>query len=357
MAPARAAASGRCSPPTGLLFALTSLNGFAAPLAFTLGRVLYAAVMFALVYVFLCFPGDRLGLARATGASSPAWPWSTVVVWVVVLALAVRLPTTGPFSECAAACPHNALRVVDGAAEAGRVAGVVANAVTVASFLAVTVLLPVRLRGTGRAGRRTLAPLFAAMCALLVALAAYTIAREAFDARPAVLSAAVAAAILLIPVAIVAGQVRGRLFAARRLGSLVSRRRRHPGDRPGRGAARRRGAGRSHADPRPLGRLRRALPRPRRRARGGGRAHDAGARSRRRAPTLSSPTTRPSTRRPTSCAAWRRARSSCSTTPAWPRSAASWPTRCARRARAWRRPPTTSVSASSATSTTASRRA
>ena len=79
-----------------------------------------------------------------------------------------------------------------------------------------------RLRGSDRAGRRTLAPLFVALCAMLVSLAAYTIAREAFDARPAVLSAAVAAAILLMPVAIVAGQVRGRLFAARRLGSLVS---------------------------------------------------------------------------------------------------------------------------------------
>jgi signal transduction histidine kinase len=206
---------------TGLLFALTSLNGFAAPLAFTLGRVVYAAVMFALVYVFLSFPGVR----PASGADRrlvAGLAVVEVVVWVVVLALAERLPTTGPFSECAAACPHNALRVVDGAAQAGRVAGVVANAVTVASFLGVTVLLLVRLRETGRAGRRTLAPLFAAMCALLVALAAYTIAREAFDARPAVLSAAVAAAILLIPVAIVAGQVRGRLFAARRLGSLVS---------------------------------------------------------------------------------------------------------------------------------------
>ena len=205
----------------GLLFALTSLNGFAAPLAFTLGRVLYATVMFALVYVFLSFPGARLA-SRADRRLVAGLAVVDVVVWIVVLALAVRLPTTGPFSECAAVCPHNALRVFDGAAEAGRVAGVVANAVTVGSFLAVTVLLLVRLRRAGRAGRRTVAPLFAAMCALLMALAAYTIVREAFDARPTVLSATVAAAILLIPVAIVAGQVRGRLFAARRLGSLVS---------------------------------------------------------------------------------------------------------------------------------------
>src|SRR4051794_19553680 len=48
----------------GLLFALTSLNALAAPLPFTLGRVAYAAVMYALVYVCLCFPRGRLGSRR-----------------------------------------------------------------------------------------------------------------------------------------------------------------------------------------------------------------------------------------------------------------------------------------------------
>ena len=49
---ARPAASGPLFAAAGLLFALTSLNALAAPLAFTLGRVAYAVVMFALVYVF-----------------------------------------------------------------------------------------------------------------------------------------------------------------------------------------------------------------------------------------------------------------------------------------------------------------
>ena len=206
---------------TGLLFALTSLNAFAAPLAFTLGRVVYAVVLFALVYVFVSFPGSRprsqrdrrlvagLGIAYA-------------LVWLLVLALAVELPTSGPFSECVHACPHNALRVVDAPAAAGRFVSGLATALILASFLAVTVLLLVRMGRSGRLARRTLSPLFVAMSALLLALGAYTFAREVLDHRSPVLAAAVAATILVLPLAIVAGQVRGRLFAARQLGSLVA---------------------------------------------------------------------------------------------------------------------------------------
>ena len=78
------------------------------------------------------------------------------------------------------------------------------------------------MRQSDRAGRRTLAPLFASMSALLVAMAAYTFARQALGERIAVLSGAVAVTILALPIAILVGQVRGRLFAARRLGGLVA---------------------------------------------------------------------------------------------------------------------------------------
>ena len=57
---------------------------------------------------------------------------------------------------------------------------------------------------------------------MLVSLVAFTLARELSDSRPPVASAAVAAAVLLVPVAMLAGQIRGRMFAARRLGSLVA---------------------------------------------------------------------------------------------------------------------------------------
>ena len=98
-----------------------------------------------------------------------------------------------------------------------------ANAVTVASFVAVTGLLLVRMRESDRAARRTLAPLVRrAGRGARVAGGLHRRARGLrTPARPSA-SAAVAVTVLPVPVAILAGQVRGRLFAARRLGSLVA---------------------------------------------------------------------------------------------------------------------------------------
>jgi signal transduction histidine kinase len=206
---------------TGLVFALTSLNAFSEPLVFTFGRVMYAAVMFMLVYVFVAFPGARLSSPRDRRLVA-VLGGAAAVAWALVLALAEELPPAGPFSDCASSCPDNALRLVDGAADVGRFLGGVANAITIVSFLIVTVLLLARMRRSDLSGRRTLAPLFAAMSALLVALAAYTFARQVLDERVPVLSAAVAVTVLFLPVAILVGQVRGRLFAARRLGTLVA---------------------------------------------------------------------------------------------------------------------------------------
>src|SRR6188472_1088674 len=44
----------------GLLFSVTTLNALSAPLAFTLGSVVYAGVILALVYLFTCYPRDHL---------------------------------------------------------------------------------------------------------------------------------------------------------------------------------------------------------------------------------------------------------------------------------------------------------
>src|SRR3954471_22397077 len=89
---------------TGLLFAVTSLNALAAPLAFTLGRVAYAAVMLALVYVCLSFPRGRPGSARERRFVA-ALAAAEALVWAAVLALAAELPPAGPFGACATACP------------------------------------------------------------------------------------------------------------------------------------------------------------------------------------------------------------------------------------------------------------
>ena len=171
-----------------------------------------------------------------------------------------------------------------------------ANAVTVASFVAVTGLLLVRMRESDPAFRRTLTPLFVALAAVLVSLAAYTIAREVTDARPPVASAAVAVTVLLVPVAILAGQIRGRMFAARRLGSLVA----DVAGTPVTGEDVQRLVGDALGDPTVTlarwdgGMYRDVRRQPGRRA---GRPRAARAHPRRRAPTRSCSTTRRSTNR------------------------------------------------------------
>ena len=205
----------------GLLFSLTTLNALSAPVAFTVGNVIYAAVILALVYLCLCYPrarpasdGDRrfiVGLCVATA-----------VVWVFVLALAAKLPPTGPFSDCADACPSNPLQIADGATGVGKVFSALANALVIGGLLAVTAVLIARAsRATGVA-RRTLAPLSVALSATSLALATYTFVRHALGEHSAVLSAAVAVTILSLPFALLLGQLRGRLFAARRLSGIVT---------------------------------------------------------------------------------------------------------------------------------------
>src|SRR3954468_8473065 len=83
----------------------------------------------------------------------------TAVIWVLVLLLAPEMPASGPFAACAATCPPNALQVFTGAEDAGRLLGDAANAVTVASLVAVAGLLLARTRESAPAFRRTLTPL------------------------------------------------------------------------------------------------------------------------------------------------------------------------------------------------------
>ena len=122
----------------GLLFALTSLNALAAPLPFTLGRVAYAVVMFALVYVCLCFPRGRLGIAP--GPAVRRRPRGGAVGHLAARAGA-RGRTAGERAVRGLrrrAARRTRCRCSTGAPEAGRLLGDVANAVTVASFVAVT---------------------------------------------------------------------------------------------------------------------------------------------------------------------------------------------------------------------------
>jgi hypothetical protein len=55
----------------GFLYGLASLNASGAPLAYTLGMVVWVAVVVYLAYVYLCFPRGRLESRLERGFMSP----------------------------------------------------------------------------------------------------------------------------------------------------------------------------------------------------------------------------------------------------------------------------------------------
>jgi hypothetical protein len=102
-----------------VLLSAYSLNASGAPLAYTLGMVLFAVLIVYATFLYLSFPRGRLesGLERAV---IRAMALSTAVLWALILALSPTLPAGGNFTDCGSRCPHNALQVVGGHAATGK---------------------------------------------------------------------------------------------------------------------------------------------------------------------------------------------------------------------------------------------
>ena len=98
---------------------VTSLNASGAPLAYTIGMVVWAGYIVYVGYLYLCFPRGRLESTLERGFIL-AFVLSAVVVWGLILLLSPTLPAGGDFTNCGTACPHNALQIVSGHADTRR---------------------------------------------------------------------------------------------------------------------------------------------------------------------------------------------------------------------------------------------
>jgi signal transduction histidine kinase len=209
----------------GLSFSLTSLMAFRAALPFTLGRLALAVFIVFTAYVFVCFPRDRLGdgferrLMRAAVLAS-------VVVWTLTVALAQQLPIGGPIAQCVGECPRNALQLVDAPASVADTLTVVVSAINVLILAGVTVALVAKARSPNQFLRGAVEPLLWTMGATVAAYGAFTALRDLGAAGTEASGAIVVAGFLSMPVGMLVGQIRGQIFAATRLGRLVS----HAGD-------------------------------------------------------------------------------------------------------------------------------
>jgi signal transduction histidine kinase len=206
----------------GFLYALTSFNASGHAGLFTFGRVTLAAFIVYLIYVFLCFPYDRLrsDLERRFMA---AFTVVTGILWALALALTRELPAGGPFVDCGSRCPENALGLAGVSNGVSGAVGYVVTSVTAVALGVVAVLLLHKARSPARLRRRAIEPLLYSVIALAISYGAFTILRQAEVGGTDSLRALAAASALAIPFALLAGQAWGRIFVATRLGQLVAR--------------------------------------------------------------------------------------------------------------------------------------
>ena len=206
----------------GLLMAATSLAASASELNFTLGRIALAILVVYFVYLFLCFPRDRLS-SQLERRYVLAFAVASVAVWTIVLALARTMPKGGAFSDCGTACPGNPLQVVDTSASFTHAINLAANGLTALGLAGVIVLLLQKAASPAHLRRRAAVPLLGAATIFTAAYAAYSVLSEAdVTVHATALRVITGIGALAIPVALLVGQFRGRIFAATNLWRLLA---------------------------------------------------------------------------------------------------------------------------------------
>ena len=206
----------------GFLYSVTSLNASKAPLAYTIGMVVWAVYIVYVGYLYLCFPRGRLESKLERGFIL-AFVLSAVVVWGLILLVSPTLPAGGDFTNCGTACPDNALQIVSGHADTGVALLTAADIVFTIGAIGVAMLVFNKARSPSHLRRRALTPLTIAVLAGIIEFVVGLFLRPAFPGTVETLKVINGLAGVAVPVAIFAGQVRGDLFAAVTLGQIVVR--------------------------------------------------------------------------------------------------------------------------------------
>ena len=207
----------------GLFGALALLVYWPHTVPYTVGRVISAALVVYVVYVFLCCPRDRLQ-SRAERALVGGFLVASLLVWAVAFAVADRLPAAGPFLDCGSGrCTANAVQFVDSSSAMTTAIVYLIGGITTAALAAVAVLLVLKCVSPSRLRRRALVPLAVCVTVWVVARAIFVFLRETgVESGTGVLKPTVAVAALSIPFAMFVGQRRGRLLGTRRLVGFVA---------------------------------------------------------------------------------------------------------------------------------------
>jgi signal transduction histidine kinase len=208
---------------TGICWFLASFSNSDVDLLYSVGRVTGWVFEVALVYALVSYPTGRLesGAERLVVAG---WALLLVALYLPTAPLVDQYPLPTPFTNCTAECPANSLFI---GSEPGFVDSVVKplrEFLTTALYVAVLVLLSVRLRNASRSLRRTLAPVLGAAVLRFAAASVYVALRRA-EVGVDVLEVASVVALLSIPAAalgFLVGLLQWRIYSGSALASLTT---------------------------------------------------------------------------------------------------------------------------------------
>ena len=197
----------------GFIYTATALTAVDRPLPYTFGRLALAVLIVYFAFLFASFPRGRLQSAlerRFVGAAAGV----SVVLWLLLLVFAQELPHGGPLSDCTVDCPNNGLQLIETPQSVSRALGLVTSYATALIAVAVIVLLAQKALSEPLVRRRALTPLILASIFFAATYTAYSVISETVS-PPAGVGYRIALALggLAVPLALLFGQVRGRLIA------------------------------------------------------------------------------------------------------------------------------------------------
>ena len=204
----------------GLIYAATSLNASSSALAYTIGMIVWAAYIVFTGYAYLCFPRGWIE-SSIDRRFIVAWALSTAAAWALIVLASPTLPAGSDFTNCGTECPHNALLVFRGHPAFGTALVTTSNIVLTIGALGVAMLVFHKSRSWARQRRRVMTPLMIVLLASVGEFVVSLFLPAAFPGTRDALKVVNGLTTIGVPLAMFAGQVRGDVFAAVRLGQIA----------------------------------------------------------------------------------------------------------------------------------------
>ncbi|HYB30551.1 MAG TPA: sensor histidine kinase [Solirubrobacteraceae bacterium] len=205
---------------TGLFSAVWLLNGSSNRTLFSVGVVCSGAAPLAFAYLMLVHPTGHLP-SRVERRFLALTGGTLALLWLLGVGLSRQPPLKTPLLECAPSCPSNAFSLGSGAD-----AGLAIHAATVSVWLVLTLGTPIllwrRLRSRPVPVRRSLAPVLAIATAAAALLISYLISINTDLGPAAALGSLYIGFGVVIPLGVLLGLSRERLFMGQTLAEFVN---------------------------------------------------------------------------------------------------------------------------------------